>query len=71
MGIAILLHTYGLRLHKDVFIRTLGKVPVLNIIRKARERRPGSMGYAEALIVFYNGNKNKFTLPMHSLYGAS
>ena len=69
MGIAILLHTYGLRLHKDVFIRTLGKVPVLNIIRKARERRPGSMGYAEALIVFYNGNKNKFSLPMHILYG--
>ncbi len=71
MGIAILLHTYGLRLHKDVFIRSLGKVPVLNIIRKARERRPGSMGYAEALIVFYNSSKNKFALPMHSLYGGS
>lgn len=67
-AIALLLHTYGARLHKDIFVRVVGKVPVINVIRRARERRPGALGYAEALVQFYNSNKNKHALSMKALY---
>ena len=40
------------------------------IIRTARERRPGSLGYAEAMLVFYN-KKCKYRLSMRKLYGTA
>ncbi|MBR3019891.1 MAG: hypothetical protein IKH57_22925 [Clostridia bacterium] len=38
------------------------------IIRNAKERRPGTMGFAEAMLIAYN-TKNKYRLPMTKLYG--
>ena len=44
------------------------KVSVKQIIRTAKERRPGAMGYAEAMMIQYN-NKNKYRLSLRMLYG--
>ena len=46
----------------------MGRVSVKSIIRTAKERRPGVLGYAEAMLIVYN-NKNKYRLPMRKLYG--
>ena len=48
--------------------RHVGKVSVKQIIRMAKERRPGAMGYAEAMMIQYN-NKNKYRLSLRMLYG--
>ena len=40
------------------------------IIRTARERRPGALGYAEAMLLFYN-KKCKYRLSMRKLYGTA
>ena len=53
-GIARLLDTYGDGLRADLFVERLSRVPVKEIIRSARERNNGSLGYAEALLTFYN-----------------
>ena len=47
----------------------VGKVSVKAIIRTAKERRPGALGFAEAMILAYN-NKNKSKLSLRTLYGA-
>ena len=39
-----------------------------SIIRTAKERRPGALGFAEALLLAYN-NKNKYRLSLRTLYG--
>ena len=41
---------------------------VKQIIQTAKERRPGAMGYAEAMMIQYN-NKNKYRLSLRTLYG--
>ena len=46
----------------------MGKVSVKQIIQTAKERRPGDMGYAEAMMIQYN-NKNKYRLSLRTLYG--
>lgn len=38
------------------------------IIRAAKERRPGALGYSEAMIIEYN-KKSKFRLSLKTLYG--
>ena len=53
---------------EDVFKDHVGKVSVKQIIRTAKERRPGAMGYAEAMMIQYN-NKNKYRLSLRMLYG--
>lgn len=41
---------------------------VKQIVRTAKERHPGHLGYSEALMLAYN-NKNKHRLSMRALYG--
>ena len=53
---------------EDVFKDHVGMVSVKSIIRTAKERRPGAMGYAEAMMLAYN-NKNKYQLSLRTLYG--
>ncbi len=69
MGIARILVAYGDALKEDVFKDHVGKVSVKAIIRTAKERRPGALGFAEAMILAYN-NKNKSKLSLRTLYGA-
>jgi len=68
MGIAKIIVTYGESLREDVFKDHLGKVSVKSIIRIAKERRPGAMGYAEAMMLEYN-KKGKHRLSLRALYG--
>ena len=68
MGIARIIVAYGDQLREDVFKEHVGRVSVKSIIRTAKERRPGSMGYAEAMMLAYN-NKNKYRLSLRVLYG--
>lgn len=68
MGIARIVVAYGDSLKEDVFKDHVGKVSVKSIIRTAKERRPGAMGFAEAMMIQYN-NKNKYRLSLRTLYG--
>lgn len=53
-GIAKLIDAYGDEFKEDVFIDRLSSVSPKEIIRTAKERRAGSMGYAEAMLIYYN-----------------
>lgn len=55
-------------LKEDVFKDHVGRVSVKAIIRAAKERRPGALGYSEAMIIEYN-KKSKFRLSLKTLYG--
>lgn len=67
-GIAKILVTYGDSINEDIFKDKLGQISVKQIMRTAKERRPGHMGYAEAMMLIYN-SKNKHRLSMRMLYG--
>ena len=66
-GIARLLDCYGESLRADLFVERLSRVPVKEIIRSARERNNGSLGYAEALLTYYN-KKTRYPLRWSKLY---
>ena len=68
MGIARIIVAYGDSIKEDVFKDHVGKVSVKSIIRTAKERRPGAMGFAEAMMLAYN-NRNKYRLSLRTLYG--
>ena len=68
MAIARIIVAYGDSLKEDVFKDHVGKVSVKSIIRTAKERRPGAMGFAEAMMIQYN-LKNKYRLSLRTLYG--
>lgn len=67
-AIAKIIVTFGDSLKEDVFKDHVGKVSVKAIIRQAKERRPGMLGYAEAMLIAYN-TKNKSRLSLKQLYG--
>jgi len=56
-AIAKLCATFGDTLNDEVFKEKLGAVPIRTLTRNAKERRAGSMGFAEAMIIEYNGKK--------------
>lgn len=60
-GIARLVYTYGEQLRDDSFKERVGAVSIKQLSRTAKERRPGSLGYAEAMLVVYN-RKCKYPL---------
>lgn len=51
-AVARLIAAYGDALNEETFKERLGLVSMKTIIRTARERRPGSLEYAEAMLVF-------------------
>jgi len=61
---------FGDTLDDDLFKEKLGNVSIKQLTRTAKERRPGSMGYAEAMIIEYNGKKknNAYRLHINKLY---
>ncbi len=67
-GIAILVATYGEALREEMFKEKLGRVPINEIARTARERNYGAISYAEALLFFYN-KKLKYPLSYRKLHG--
>lgn len=66
-GIAKLIFTYGDELRDDYFIEKVGKISAREISRNAKERRAGSIGYAEAILTQYN-SKTKYGLHWKKLY---
>lgn len=66
-AIARLDNTYGETMKNDTFKEKVGRVSVREISRTARERRAGSLGFAEALLLEYN-KKSKYPLPFEKLY---
>lgn len=56
-AVAKLINTYGDTLNDQVFKEKLGAISVKTLSRTAKERRPGSLGFAEAMVLEYNGRK--------------
>ena len=48
---------YKSNLNDETFIEKLGKMSIKALTRIAKERRSGSMGFAEAMVIEYNGKK--------------
>ena len=67
-AIARLVVIYGEDMDDEIFKDHVGKFTVKAIGRTAKERRPGALGYAEAILIAYNA-KCKNRLPMKKLYG--
>jgi hypothetical protein len=61
---------FGDDLSDELFKEKIGAVSVKQLVRTAKERRPGSMGVAEAMLVEYNGKKktNNYRLSLNKLY---
>ena len=56
-AVARLVSVYGESLNDSVFKEKVGAVSVKQLVRKAKARRPGCLGYAEAMIIEYNGKR--------------
>ena len=67
-AVARMIAVYGDSLDDEIFIERLGGVSVKQLTRNAKDRRPGSMGYAEVMVIEYNGKrKNGSRLPISLL----
>ena len=70
-AIAKLITVYGENLNDETFKEKLGAISVKQLIRNAKERRPGMLGVAEVMVLEYNGRKKSASnhrLMMRSLY---
>ena len=56
-AVAKLVVVYKNVLDDEVFKERLGAVSLKTLARTAKERRPGMLGYAEAMVIEYNGKK--------------
>lgn len=67
-GVSMIVDIYGECIKDDVFCERLGTMSAIEIIRNGKSRRPGIIGYAEAMIIVYNKN-HKRNLPLWKLDG--
>ncbi len=68
-GVSRLINAYGEHLKDDIFKEKLGRVSVKEITRTAKERRAGSLGFAEAMLLIYNKkSRSSNSLPWEKLY---
>ena len=67
-AVAKLITTYGDTLRENIFIEKLGNVSIKELTRTAKERRPGSMGYVEAMVIYYNKGRSPYKLEQKQLY---
>ena len=66
-GIARVITVYGDQIQEEMFKEHVGKISPKIISRTAKDRHPGTLGYAEALVMAYNG-KNRARLSLQNLY---
>lgn len=66
-GIARLLKVYGTEIKDELFIEKLGNVSIKEIIRTAKERKGGALGFSEAMLLEYN-KKGHGALSIQKLY---
>lgn len=69
-AVAKLCVVYKEQLQDETFKEKVGAISIKQLIRTAKDRRPGCMGYAEAMIIEYNGKKKTVgsRLSMQKLY---
>lgn len=69
-AVAKLCVVYKGSLNEEAFKEKCGAISIKALTRIAKERRPGSMGYAEALVIEYNGKKKNsaYRLNIRMLY---
>ncbi len=69
-AVAKMVVVYKNQLNDEVFTEKCGAVSIKSLARIGKERRPGSMGFAEALVIEYNGKKKSqaFRLNIRMLY---
>ncbi len=69
-AVAKIIDVYGESINEEEFKERVGAVSVKTLTRTAKERRPGSLGFAEAMILEYNGRKKNsaFRLSLNKLY---
>ena len=62
--------TYGSELNEEIFKEKLGAISVKTLTRNAKERRGGYLGFAEVMVMEYNGKKknSQFKLQIKKLY---
>ena len=65
-GMARVVDAYQDKLRDAVFAQKLGTISAKEIIRNARDRRAGSLGYAEVMVQYYN-KKCKYGLKYDAL----
>ena len=53
-GVARLINAYGDALKDNIFKAKLEQVSIKELSRTARDRRSGSLGFAEAILIYYN-----------------
>lgn len=56
-GIAKLIAAFGDQLNDETFKERVGAISIKQLVRTAKERQAGSMGFAEAMLIEYNGKK--------------
>lgn len=66
-GIARVVYAYGDQIKDNLFKERLGRISVKNLSQQARDRRIGSLGYAEAILIAYN-KRSKTHLRWDKLY---
>lgn len=66
-GIARLIIAFDEKMRDDIFKEKVGAYSAKDIIRTAKERRAGAIGYAEAMLIAYN-KKMKYPLRWSNLY---
>ena len=61
---------YGDKLNEEVFKEKVGNLSIKQITRNAKDRRKGSMGFAEVMVIEYDGKKKSPSerLVMNKLY---
>lgn len=58
-GIARVVFAYGDQIKDNLFKERLGRISVKILSQQARDRRVGSLGYAEAILIAYNKRSKK------------
>ena len=66
-GLARLLNAYGDEIKDDTFKEKLGRLSTKQMCREAKDRRAGSLGFAEAMLLYYN-KKSRSPLKWEKLY---
>lgn len=66
-GLARFLYAYSDKISDEIFKEKLGEVSIKELTKTAKERRAGSLGFAEAMLIVYN-KRMKNPLPWNDLY---
>ena len=68
-GVARLIYCYGEELNDSTFMEKLGRISIKELSRTARDRRAGSLGFSEAMLIIYN-KKSQHPLRFSKLYSS-